>query len=250
MAEKHIWRFFLVWYVCGVILVAFDLLPPWLEWANAVFLYAAGSLAIMYFVRLFGKRLGSILSIFIIIGTMFAESLGVKYGLIFGHYYYEKDFGLQLFGVPFTIGFAWIMVIATGLAITLSAPASLGRRIIYYPFIASLLAVSMDLIIDPVAFVLKQYWIWEGGGLYYDIPFKNFAGWFMTAFVIHTLILLLIRIRPIKKEMALDKKMKQLYFLVIFMFIVTAWAGQLYLAVMITLSFLIGTLLLKWRLMS
>ncbi len=45
--------------------------------------------------------------------SMGIESFGVHTGLFFGDYTYETDFGFKLIGVPITIGFAWLMVMAT-----------------------------------------------------------------------------------------------------------------------------------------
>lgn len=114
--QNWIWIVFLIWYGVGIILVSLDLLPPSLQWANAVFLYLAGFLAFLYAIKKFGGQNGVFIAFCIMLLTIFAESLGVHYGLIFGSYHYEKDFGFQLVGVPITIGFAWVMVIFTSMA--------------------------------------------------------------------------------------------------------------------------------------
>ncbi|KHF30408.1 hypothetical protein LR68_00779 [Anoxybacillus sp. BCO1] len=44
----RLYRLFLIWYACGIVLVGFRLLPPWLEWANVVFLMLAGGLAPLF----------------------------------------------------------------------------------------------------------------------------------------------------------------------------------------------------------
>ncbi|MCP3763104.1 carotenoid biosynthesis protein [Domibacillus sp. A3M-37] len=48
---------------------------------------------------------------FIISWSIAIELFKAETGLIFGHYYYEKDFGVHVAGVPVTIGFAWLVVI-------------------------------------------------------------------------------------------------------------------------------------------
>ncbi|MET1030460.1 carotenoid biosynthesis protein [Domibacillus tundrae] len=88
------------------------------------------------------KRLA--LSLFIISWSIAVESFKDETGLIFGHYYYEKDFGVHVAGVPVTIGFAWLMVITTSLA--LISPQG-EKRHAAYPVLASLLAVAMDLVV-------------------------------------------------------------------------------------------------------
>lgn len=81
---------------------------------------------------------------FIISWSIAVESFKAETGLIFGHYYYEKDFGVHVAGVPVTIGFAWLMVIKTSLA--LISPQG-EKRHAAYPVLASLLAVAMELVV-------------------------------------------------------------------------------------------------------
>ncbi|WP_259457910.1 carotenoid biosynthesis protein [Salipaludibacillus neizhouensis] len=56
-----------------------------------------------------------------------------------------------------------------------------------YAFYGGIIA-TLDLIIDPVAYAVKRYWVWNEGGFYYDIPFSNFYGWFILSFILHLLI--------------------------------------------------------------
>lgn len=102
--DRFIFRFFVFWYICGVILLTFDILPPSLEWANTVFLVLTGVLGAIFLIKQYGKILGTVLSILIIIITFIVEGVGVHYGILFGDYFYNPDFGLILFEVPFTIG--------------------------------------------------------------------------------------------------------------------------------------------------
>ncbi|PPA71761.1 carotenoid biosynthesis protein [Jeotgalibacillus proteolyticus] len=229
-------------------MVGFDILPPFLEWANAVFLYLAGALAIIYAVQILGKRAGLLFSAIITAFTMWAESLGVKYGWVFGAYHYEKDFGVQVFGVPLTIGFAWVMVIFTSMAIArawLTHSFSFGRWI-GYALITSMLAVCMDLIIDPVAFVAKEYWVWENTGPYYGIPNQNFIGWFSVSFGIQLLLYLWITFRNTSYSSLWNRRMKWLYGMMIGMFVVTSLVAGLFTAVFVTGSALAVTFLLQW----
>ncbi|MDZ5711928.1 carotenoid biosynthesis protein [Jeotgalibacillus haloalkalitolerans] len=238
-----VWKVFLVWYGIGVILVAFDLLPPFLEWANAVFLYLAGILSIYYGMKVLGNLRGFIISVIIMAFTMWAESLGVKYGIIFGAYHYEQDFGIQVFGVPLTIGFAWVMVIFTSLSLMtrlLGKPKSFIKGL-GFAFITSLLAVCMDLIIDPVAYQAKQYWVWDDTGPYYDIPTQNFIAWFYVSFIIQFIVYFMAG--PSSDE-TWTKRTNWLYFLMIIMFVITAFAYQLYFAIFATAAGLLITYLI------
>jgi putative membrane protein len=50
--------------------------------------------------------------------------------------------------------------------------------------VLALAAVVVDLVIEPFAWQVRGYWLWSGGGLYYDVPSQNFLGWFLTALLL------------------------------------------------------------------
>ncbi|TKI72556.1 carotenoid biosynthesis protein [Lysinibacillus mangiferihumi] len=226
--QHYIFYFFLIWYSFGVILVGFNLLPTWLEWANSVFIITAGVLGVIYFVRGFGAIYGVSISTLIFITTFIVEYLGSTHAILFGSYHYTQYFAPNLFGVPIAIGFAWIMVIATSHAIVhiVRLPNRWIRSII-----ASLLAVVFDLVLDPVSFKVKEYWVWEQSGYYYDIPLTNFLGWFLTALVLHIVIGLYGNLLNPDKQW--QRRMVLLYSLMICMFAFIALLNKLYLAAII-----------------
>ena len=164
---NYIFYFFCVWYVCGFVLVGLDILPSWLEWSNSVFIITAGILGIVYFMIRYSNGFGLIISTLIFLTTFLIEYFGSAYAILFGAYTYTNQFAPNVFGVPIAIGFAWVMVIATGHAI-LSKQAT--QHPLVRALIGGLLALVMDLILDPVAFEVKGYWIWHEPGLYYNIP--------------------------------------------------------------------------------
>jgi putative membrane protein len=50
--------------------------------------------------------------------------------------------------------------------------------------IGGLIAVNIDMILDPVSVTPPAIgWVWIGGGPYYGIPISNFIGWFLVAAV-------------------------------------------------------------------
>jgi uncharacterized membrane protein len=104
------------------------------------------------------------------------ELLGVKTGLIFGHYHYGNTLGFKVLDVPIVIGFNWLLlVLSTGslvakLRIPKLAQAALGAGIM----------TVLDVLIEPIAMKLG-FWHWEGG----VIPLQNFGAWFLIAFFLH-----------------------------------------------------------------
>lgn len=240
LLDKLLFRFFIIWYICGVILVGFDLLPAWLEWANTVFLIAAGALGGFYFFRQY-HWLGLFFSLFIISSTILIEWLGVKFGWFFGHYFYNPDFGLYIADIPLTIGTAWLMVIATTHAIAYPISQVLKPgilRFIFYCLIGAIAAVIMDLILDPVSTEIKEYWVWHGEGSYYGVPFSNFMGWFFIALALHGLLFFFIHLFNYGKkphQQYWQPRMVLLYILMIVMFSITAIVNAMFLAPLLTI---------------
>jgi uncharacterized membrane protein len=127
-----------------------------------------------------------------------AETLGVNYGLVFGHYYYTSALGVSLFGVPFLAALAWepIVYAAFCLSDLLSSNAigmvGISNRkflSIWAAAIGALATTAWDLMIDPIA-VSQGWWAWVGGGPYVPyvangVPIQNFLGWLGVAFVIN-----------------------------------------------------------------
>jgi len=245
---RALYLVFLFWYVMGMLLLSFNLLPTWLEWANAVFLILCGLLGFFYFYHAYGKKISLSVSSIIFIISMLAESIGVQFGLFFGEYNYGPDFGLQLFGVPIAIGFAWIWVIASTHALAREITIMLKSyavKLFCYVLLGTFFAVAIDLIIDPVA-VSRSYWLWDTEGFYYGIPFFNFVGWFILSLIFHGMLALILHVKElwlIPPHRLWTQRIVWVYLLVIIMFNLLALLTQLYLAVTLSLS---TTLLIIW----
>jgi len=129
-----------------------------------------------------------------IIGFIF-EVLGVNLGVIFGgaYSYNPSSLGPIILGVPILIPFFWSFFVYTAYLITFSTLAWLNINnpkksnknfLLLLPLIIvdSLIVVIIDLFMDPVM-VGSGNWTWASGGFYFGIPFGNFAGWFLVAFI-------------------------------------------------------------------
>jgi putative membrane protein len=57
---------------------------------------------------------------------------------------------------------------------------------------------AWDLTMDPVMVGEVKAWVWDNGGPYFGIPFRNFFGWVLTTFTISTAYRLLERGIPLK----------------------------------------------------
>jgi putative membrane protein len=120
------------------------------------------------------------------------EHVGVKTGLIFGHYHYTDVLDPKLFGtVPLVIPLAYFMVIYPSYMIanfiTRGRPAgSLPglSGLLLSSLLTALVMSAWDLTMDPVMVYDVKAWVWERGGQYFQIPFRNFIGWVITTFTV------------------------------------------------------------------
>ncbi|WP_173916646.1 carotenoid biosynthesis protein [Halobacillus sp. Marseille-Q1614] len=222
-----IFRFFIIWYICGVFLLSFDLLPPWLEWANSVFLITAGVIGGIYFTQLYGWLRGILYSFIVMAVSIYVEHLGVQSGFLFGDYSYGENFGLKIVDTPVTIGFAWLLVIGCSheLARGITRRFDFFPRTVLFVLTGSLIAVTMDLILDPVAYKVQQYWIWDEPGVYYDIPLSNFFGWFVLSLLFHLISLVLFNRDTTLISKLWYGRMAFIYGAIIFMFGLLAVIG-------------------------
>jgi putative membrane protein len=102
---------------------------------------------------------------------LIVELLGVNCGLFFGDYSYGANLGSKIYGVPYVIGFNWVLlIIATG---SVSDKLIKGREI-YKIIFASFLMVLIDLLMEKSAPKLD---FWEF--VISPVPFSNYLWWFI-----------------------------------------------------------------------
>ena len=105
---------------------------------------------------------------------MFAELLGVNYGLIFGNYAYGENLGYKIAGVPLMIGINW--------AVLTYCSAVIGCKIHSNVLISSLIGATFMTALDVIIEVSAprfDFWEFEGG----VVPLQNYVGWWVTAFL-------------------------------------------------------------------
>ena len=110
---------------------------------------------------------------------MIAEILGVQYGLIFGNYEYGNNLGLKLLGVPFLIGFNWVVL--TVICGSISSKIFKKSKILSIIFGMTLMLL-IDITLEPIAPVL-DYWEFVGS----KAPLQNYIGWGITSLITQTL---------------------------------------------------------------
>ncbi|MGB1021064.1 MAG: carotenoid biosynthesis protein [Flavobacteriaceae bacterium] len=104
---------------------------------------------------------------------LFAEIIGVRYGVLFGKYHYGTTLGIHWQQVPLLIGVNWCLLVSICGAIASSFSNSLWKR----AFIGTFLMLFLDLLIEPVAPVL-DFWAFDEG----IAGVHNYVGWALVAF--------------------------------------------------------------------
>jgi len=116
------------------------------------------------------------------------EQLGVT-GSVFGAYHYTGVLGLRLGDVPVAVILVWFEYVYCShlLGRRLAGHGPLGERgpILGGALLTAALTTAQDLVIDPIMSGPQlQAWIWDQPGPYFGVPVQNYAGWFVTAFLI------------------------------------------------------------------
>jgi putative membrane protein len=169
-------------YPFAVIGVAFDVRPPFsLDWAGSALLFVEGALLIVAAMLLYGNSLALFVGL-LVIGLSYAvETLGVNTAFPFGAYRYTPVLFPRLpGGVPLAVMFAWVLIVFGAYGWVAQVKRPIGLRGALF---GALLAMLLDLAIEPVAFHVVRYWEWfDPGPLnYYGVPLANFVAWFVVA---------------------------------------------------------------------
>jgi uncharacterized membrane protein len=159
-------------------------------------------------------------------GTFF-ESLSLRTGFPFGHYFFTGVMGPKVLQLPILLALAWLGIgyLSWVLASLIQGAASGSRRNLFVaPLIAACVMTSWDLAMDPVWCNIDRAWVWQSGGAWFGVPVSNFAGWFLTSWVGYQMFALWLRGRsPEKASVAWNR-------LAVLMYAVAA-LGNLLLAV-------------------
>ncbi len=157
-------------------MLMFDLVPAWGQGMGGALLILQGTITASWLYREAGQR-GAVAALAILALAYLVEFIGVSTGWPFGPYAYTSVLGLQLGGsVPLAIPFAWLLVVPG--AVMWANHLMDGRAVVP---IAALLALWLDLLIEPVAAHVAGYWRWLEPGIYYGVPLANFVAWGTTA---------------------------------------------------------------------
>jgi putative membrane protein len=149
--------------------------PDNVTWTAPVFLWTAALLVMMAVPNRERLILAGCAA-----GGFLVEVMGVHTGFPFGGYTYTNVLYPLVFGTPVVMGAAWVILLAYTRHLTNTAKLN--------PLMAAAVGagvmVLIDLVIDPLAAGPLGYWTWNHPHGYYGVPWSNFAGWWITAFVL------------------------------------------------------------------
>jgi len=188
-----------VWFLVGLFVVGASIQTPFGEWADFIFITLAALVLLLHFAtQVHGRSVFSVFLLFVLVSGLM-ETIGALTGVPFGSYTYTDQFGPMLFGVlPAAIPLAWWVIVWPIHCLVKSALAGTGV-VLWIPVLTGIGAVLADLIIEPAATLVRGYWGWEGGGIYYGVPWTNFLAWFGTAFLLSLMTQLFFPHTPLKK---------------------------------------------------
>lgn len=151
------------------------------------------------------KQIGTFLLFFL--GGLFAEWLGVNYGILFGNYSYGENLGFKLDGVPLLIGTYWGLLTFVTAGILDFTKWNNGFKI----SVGAALMVILDFFMEKNAPVF-DFWTFEGN----EVPVQNYVTWYFIALIFHG-ILRMVKIEG-NKIFALHIYLAQLLFFAFFYF--------------------------------
>ena len=101
-----------------------------------------------------------------------SEVAGVSSSVIFSTYLYTDVLQPKLLEVPIVMISAWLVLVGYVRQMLRDCSHSMWLTLLY----ASTWMTAIDLVIDPLAGGVLDYWRWMENGMYYGIPAHNFHG--------------------------------------------------------------------------
>lgn len=135
----------------------------------------------------------------------FFESVSLRTGFPFGHYYFTDVMGPKLFQVPVLlvlayVGMGYVSWILGLIILGYTDTRISASRVVTLPLITTFIMVAWDLSMEPFWSTIARAWVWRGGGPYFGVPISNFLGWYLTVYVFYQLFALYLRKRDIRPQ--------------------------------------------------
>jgi putative membrane protein len=111
------------------------------------------------------------------------EFVGVHTGYPYGNFEYGVDLGPMIAdAIPAALPLFFLPLVLNAYLLCLLLLGEGARNAALRVPVVVAAVVGMDLVLDPAA-VAIGFWSYDAGGLYYGIPWLNYAGWVLSATV-------------------------------------------------------------------
>ena len=239
--------FFLIWSLVGLFIVAFSLETVFDVWGDVIYMSSGAAVVFFSWQRFYGVRIAVMAFLWVAVASAIAEIVGVHHGVPFGEFHYTENFGPLLFQtIPLMIPLAWWIILGSLFMVVDYALFRIstveGFNALALFVLVPLGATLSDLTLEPVAFHVRDYWVWEEGGFYYEVPLQNFLGWLAVSLIGVCGMFLLTRHKGPRQTMAPLSITPAL--LVLFSILLLFWAASL--VNLMILAILIGFINLAW----
>ncbi|MCH8474613.1 MAG: carotenoid biosynthesis protein [Opitutales bacterium] len=239
--------FFLIWSTVGLFIVAFSLETVFDVWGDVIYMTSGAAVVFFSWVRFYGWQTSILAFLWVAVISATAEIVGVHTGVLFGDFHYTENFGPLLFQtIPMMIPLAWWIVLGSlfmvlDYALFRISTVESFNALALFVFVP-LGATLVDLTLEPVAFLVREYWVWESGGFYYGVPLQNFFGWIGVSLIGVSVMFWVTRNKGPRQTMAPLCITPPL--LVLFSILLLFWAASL--VNLMILAILIGFANLSW----
>jgi putative membrane protein len=210
-------------------------------WTSSVYILLIGLATLLSEARF--RPAGRVGAEFAVLAVLLwaVEWVGVTTGIPFGDYRYTNVLGFVVAGVPLAIPCAWYATVMNGRRVA-EHLVSPGRHNGFgIPLAAGVLTLALDVVLEPMAAMVKHYWIWSAG----TVPLQNYLSW--VAFTVVSVFLLRkVDRTPRPNGQGLFLTAVVLFGLQWILFVITG-AGNGHLLPAVISSALLGMLVFAWR---
>jgi uncharacterized membrane protein len=157
---------------------------------------------------LYGARGMAVFTAFCLGAGALCESLSLRTGFPFGHYYFTSLMGPKVIQVPILLVLAYLGIGYCSWVLSLlilghrNKPIT-GTGVIAIPVLASFIMLAWDLSMESIWSTIDRAWIWLDRGSFFGVPITNFLGWLFTAFLFYQSFALFCRANPFPRSLSL-----------------------------------------------
>lgn len=148
--------------------------------------------------------------LYLVIGYLIAftsEYCSIHFGFPYGWYFYKYENlqGELLFaGVPVWDSISYVFMNFAGLCVGKMTIDKKYFGNIWTLGVSALFVTLLDVVVDPVAhrgaqWFLGDIYYYPKRGFYFDVPFSNFAGWFLVSLLINGVGIFILKFSEIQK---------------------------------------------------